>query len=79
MGLIYDLMKQLLFQMWISLQLVVIQILSLLLVRHFIKTEHENVAVGLVYNYHAFKGYSYLLVSNGFGLIATVLFNDFKI
>ncbi len=42
------------------------------------ETEHENVAVGLVNNYHAFKGYSYLLVSNGFGCIATVLFEGFQ-
>jgi flavin-dependent dehydrogenase len=42
------------------------------------ETDHENVAVGLVNNYHAFKGYSYLLVSNGFGCIATVLFEGFQ-
>jgi flavin-dependent dehydrogenase len=42
------------------------------------ETQHENVAVGLVNNYHAFKGYSYLLVSNGFGCIATVLFENFQ-
>ena len=42
------------------------------------ETEHENIAVGLVNNYHAFKGYSYLLVSNGFGCIATVLFAGFQ-
>jgi flavin-dependent dehydrogenase len=42
------------------------------------ETEHKNVAVGLVNNYHAFKGYSYLLVSNGFGCIATVLFEGFQ-
>ncbi len=42
------------------------------------KTEHENVAVGLVNNYHAVKGYSYLLISNGFGCIATVLFGGFQ-
>jgi flavin-dependent dehydrogenase len=41
------------------------------------KTEHENLAVGLVNNYHSFKGYSYLLVSNGCGCIATVLFESF--
>ena len=41
------------------------------------KTDHENLAVGLVNNYHAFKGYSYLLVSNGCGCIATVLFESF--
>ena len=42
------------------------------------KTDHENLAVGLVNNYHAFKGYSYLLVSNGCGCIATVLFENFS-
>jgi flavin-dependent dehydrogenase len=42
------------------------------------ETEHENLAVGLVNNYHAFKGYSYLLVSNGFGCIATILFGGFQ-
>ena len=42
------------------------------------QTEHENMAVALVNNYHAFKGYSYLIVSNGFGCIATVLFEGFK-
>ncbi len=42
------------------------------------ETEYENIAVGLVNNYHAFKGYSYLLVSNGFGCIATVLFEGFQ-
>jgi flavin-dependent dehydrogenase len=42
------------------------------------KTEHENIAVGLVNNYHAFKGYSYLIVSNGCGCIATVLFEGFN-
>jgi flavin-dependent dehydrogenase len=41
------------------------------------KTDHENIAVGLVNNYHAFKGYSYLLVSNGCGCIATVLFESY--
>jgi flavin-dependent dehydrogenase len=41
------------------------------------KTDHENLAVGLVNNYHAFKGYSYLLISNGCGCIATVLFENF--
>ena len=42
------------------------------------ETEHKNIAVGLVNNYHAFKGYSYLLVSNGYGCIATVLFEGFE-
>lgn len=42
------------------------------------ETEHENIAVGLVNNYHALKGYSYLLVSNGFGCIATTLFGGFQ-
>ncbi len=41
------------------------------------KTEHENLAVGLVNNYHAFNGYSYLLISEGYGCIATVLFKGF--
>ncbi len=41
------------------------------------KTEHEKLAVGLVNNYHAFKGYSYLLISSGYGCIATVLFEGF--
>ena len=79
MWLIYDLVKRLLFQMLISLQLVVIQNLSLLLARAFIfETWHENVAIGFVNNYHAFKENSYLLVSNGFGCIATVLFGGFQ-
>ena len=42
------------------------------------KTEQDNIAVGLVNNYHAFKGYSYLLISNGCGCIATVLFEGFN-
>jgi flavin-dependent dehydrogenase len=42
------------------------------------KTKHENVAIGLINNYHAFNGYSYLLVSNGCGCIATVLFDGFN-
>jgi flavin-dependent dehydrogenase len=42
------------------------------------KTDHENIAVGIVNNYLAFKGYSYLLVSNGCGCIATVLFEGFE-
>ncbi|WP_048189821.1 NAD(P)/FAD-dependent oxidoreductase [Methanobacterium sp. SMA-27] len=41
------------------------------------KTELDNIAIGLINNYHAFKGYSYLLVSNGSGCIATVLFEGF--
>ncbi len=41
------------------------------------KTELDNIAIGLINNYHAFKGYSYLLVSNGCGCIATVLFEGF--
>lgn len=45
---------------------------------HTFKTEHENLAVALVNNYHAFKGYSYLLISNGYGCIATVLFEGFN-
>jgi flavin-dependent dehydrogenase len=42
------------------------------------ETDKPNIAVGLVNNYHAFKGYSYLLVSNGFGCIATILFEGFE-
>ncbi|MGB8232808.1 MAG: NAD(P)/FAD-dependent oxidoreductase [Methanobacterium sp.] len=42
------------------------------------ETDHENTAVGLVNDYHALKGYSYLLVSNGYGCIATVLFETFE-
>ena len=42
------------------------------------KTEQDNIAVGLVNNYYAFKGYSYLLISNGCGCIATVLFEGFN-
>ncbi len=42
------------------------------------KTDHENLAVGLVNNYYAFRGYSYLLVSNGFGCLATVIFENFE-
>lgn len=42
------------------------------------KTDHENLAVGLVNNYYAFKGYSYLLISNGCGCLATVLFENFE-
>jgi len=41
------------------------------------KTDHENLAVGLVNYYHTFKGYSYLLVSNGCVSIGTVLFESF--
>jgi flavin-dependent dehydrogenase len=42
------------------------------------KTEYENLAIGLVNNYHAFKGYSYLLISDGCGCIVTVLFEGFN-
>jgi flavin-dependent dehydrogenase len=42
------------------------------------ETDHPNIAVGLVNNYHAFKGYSYLLISNGFGCMATILFEGFE-
>lgn len=42
------------------------------------KTDHENLAVGMVNNHYACKGYSYLLISNGCGCMATVLFENFK-
>lgn len=45
---------------------------------YIFNTDHENIAVGLVNNYHAYKGYSYLLISNGLGCIATVLFEGFN-
>ena len=60
------------------MQLVLIQEYKFAVARGLtFKTEQENIAIGLVNNYHAFKGYSYLLVSNGYGCIATVLFERF--
>ena len=42
------------------------------------ETSSENLAVGLVNDNAAFKGYSYLLIANGKGCMSTVLFGDFK-
>lgn len=42
------------------------------------KTSSQNTAVGLVNNDTALNGYSYLLVADGRGCMATVLFNKFN-
>ncbi|MBM4241891.1 MAG: NAD(P)/FAD-dependent oxidoreductase [Euryarchaeota archaeon] len=42
------------------------------------KTNMENVAIGLVNDNAAVKGYSYLLVANGHGCMCTVSFDRFK-
>lgn len=42
------------------------------------KTSTPNLAVGLVNNSAAINGYSYLLIADGQGCMATVLFHDFK-
>ncbi len=40
--------------------------------------KQDNIAIGILNNNIAKKGYSYLLISKGEGTIATVLFDDFK-
>jgi flavin-dependent dehydrogenase len=42
------------------------------------KTSFKNTAVGLVNNNAALNGYSYLLIADGQGCMATVLFNNFS-
>ena len=42
------------------------------------KTSFQNTAVGLVNNNTALNGYSYLLIADGQGCMATVLFNKFN-
>lgn len=42
------------------------------------KTSSQNNAVGLVNNNTALNGYSYLLIADGHGCMATVLFNNFN-
>ncbi len=43
------------------------------------KTDMDNVALALVNDHLAFKGYSYLLVTGGYGTLSTVLFHDFHL
>jgi len=43
------------------------------------KTDHENMAIGLVNNIAAIKGYSYLLVADGCATMCSVLFDRFEI
>jgi len=43
------------------------------------KTDMDDVALALVNDHLAFKGYSYLLVTGGYGTISTVLFHDFHL
>jgi len=40
------------------------------------KTDLPNVAIGIFHDDYAYKGYSYLLVANGFGCICSVVFKD---
>ncbi len=42
------------------------------------KTDHPNIALALVNDRAAFKGYAYLLVVDGYGCICTVMFDRFK-
>jgi flavin-dependent dehydrogenase len=42
------------------------------------KTKMKDVAICLIDNNAAFKGYSYLLVTNGYGCMCTVLFDKFE-
>ena len=42
------------------------------------KTSSQNTAVGIVNNNAALNGYSYLLIADGHGCMATVLFNNFN-
>lgn len=43
------------------------------------ETDMNDVALALVNDHLAFKGYSYLLVTGGYGTISTVLFHDFHL
>lgn len=43
------------------------------------KADMDNVALALVNDHLAYKGYSYLLVNEGYGTISTVLFHDFHL
>lgn len=42
------------------------------------KTTLPDMAIGLVNDKYAFKGYSYLLITKGYGCICTVLFDQFN-
>jgi flavin-dependent dehydrogenase len=42
------------------------------------RTDHPDLAVGLLSDQAGMRGYSYLLVSNGYGCLCTVLFAEFK-
>jgi flavin-dependent dehydrogenase len=44
---------------------------------HF-QTSHENIAVAIVNDQAAYRGYAYLLIINGYGCICTVMFDRFK-
>jgi len=44
---------------------------------HF-QTNHPDIAVALVNDKAAYKGYAYLLIINGYGCICTVMFDYFK-
>lgn len=39
--------------------------------------DHPNVAVGIFNDKFAYQGYSYLLISEGYGCLCSVVFNDF--
>ncbi len=42
-------------------------------------TDHEDIAVAVVDNKAAYKGYAYLLISKGYGCLCTVLFDKFHL
>lgn len=42
------------------------------------ETDHEDINVFLVNDNAAYKGYSYLLITGGYGCLCTVLFDDFS-
>jgi flavin-dependent dehydrogenase len=42
------------------------------------ETDADDTALGIVDNHAAFNGYSYLLISQGYGCLCTVLFDRFK-
>lgn len=42
------------------------------------KTKAEDAAIGLLNNEAAYKGYSYLLITKGYGCMCSVVFGEFK-
>ena len=42
------------------------------------KTDTDDMAVGIVDNQAAYNGYSYLLITKGYGCLSAVLFGKFK-